>query len=92
MPGRGIARVGDKTSHGGTIVSGASTVLIAGKPAARIGDSHSCPIPRHGTTVIIPSGPVSTLLIAGQPVARMGDQTGCGATIVEAAPTTTTTK
>ena len=46
------ARLGDTSSHGGTIVTGAQRTLVDGKPAARMGDLHSCPIPFHGVTRI----------------------------------------
>ena len=40
------AKVGDTTTHGGTIVGpGAATVLIANMPAAVVGDTHICSIP-----------------------------------------------
>lgn len=55
---------------------GASTVLIGGMPAWRVGvDTHNCPV----TTNSIPHGsaPVSagstTVLIEGAPAARVGD-------------------
>lgn len=44
--GKGIARVGDKAAcpkHGpNTIVSGDSTLIVDGKPAARNGDKTAC--------------------------------------------------
>ncbi|MEZ4634887.1 MAG: PAAR domain-containing protein [Caldilineaceae bacterium] len=38
------ARLGDSTAHGGVIVVGFPTVLIAGQPAACAGDMHTCPL------------------------------------------------
>ena len=38
------ARMGDSTAHGGVITVGFPTVLIGGKPAARVGDMHTCPM------------------------------------------------
>ena len=73
------ARMGDQTSHGGVIVAGFPTVLIAGQPAARMGDMHTCPM----VTGVVPhvGGPIvrgsATVLIGGQPAARMGDQATC---------------
>lgn len=82
-----IARVGDQTDHGGTIVSGSSDVTTNGIPTARIGDMHSCPISGHGSTPIVTgSGSVTA---NGIPVARVGDSTGCGATIVSGSPDVT---
>jgi uncharacterized Zn-binding protein involved in type VI secretion len=64
------------------IVVGFPTVLIGGKPAARIGDMHTCPLATPGTPPIPHvGGPVSmgsaTVLIGGQPAARMGDMAIC---------------
>jgi len=73
------ARMGDTTSHGGTITQGSPNVLIGGKPAARIGDYASCPqvdvigltvLPHVGGTIITGSNRV---LINGKPSARIGD-------------------
>ena len=38
-----IVRMGDKTSHGGTVISGDMTWLIYDKPVARVGDLTVCP-------------------------------------------------
>ena len=45
---RSQARLGDKSNHGGVIVTGASRTLVNGKPLARMGDKHNCPLPGHG--------------------------------------------
>lgn len=49
---------------------------MSGKPAARLGDPTSCPIPGHGTTPIAVGSP--NVLFDGLPAARMGDPSGCG--------------
>lgn len=74
------ARLGDMSSHGGTIITGAMRTMINGRPAALMGDLHVCPIPYHGVTPII-TGSLNTIA-EGRPNARMGDVTGCGAVIV----------
>jgi uncharacterized Zn-binding protein involved in type VI secretion len=59
------------------IVSGASTVFIGGRPAARVTDmSAPCALPScaPGGPGIIASGS-STVRIEGQPAARVGDTT-----------------
>ncbi len=77
------ARVGDMTVHGGTIMPpGCITVLIGGKPAARLGDMHTCPMQTPGTPPIPHvGGPITlgspTVLIGGQPAARVGDMATC---------------
>lgn len=89
------ARLGDTTAHGGTIVVGCSTVLIGGKPAARVGDMHTCPMvnpgnpptPHTGGPIVMGS---STVIIGGMPAARVGDMATCSGppdTIVLGCPT-----
>ena len=78
MAGQPAARVGDMTAHGGTITTGAPTVFINGRPAARLGDLHVCPLCSPSPHV---GGPIasgaSTVFIGGQPAARMGDVCTC---------------
>ncbi len=75
------ARLGDITSHGGTIAGpGCPTVLIGGMPAARVSDMHICPmfngpVPHVGGP-ILPPGSV-TVLIGNLPAARVGDMATC---------------
>ena len=83
------ARVGDTTAHGGTVVGpGVATVLVAGMPAAVMGDMHACviPPPPH-----IPVSPFvigsATVLIQGRMALRAGDPCGCGAAVVVGSPT-----
>lgn len=70
--------LGDKTSHGGTVVSACTVATTHAKQIARVGDKVTCP--KCGSTVIA-SGDASTIVM-GQPVARDGDKTACGATLV----------
>ncbi len=74
------ARLGDISSHGGTVITGSFTTLVNGRPVARMCDLHVCPIPGHGVTPIV-SGSFDTTT-DGRPNARMGDMAGCGAVIV----------
>jgi len=75
------ARMGDPTAHGGTISVGLPTVLIEGRPAARVGDMHTCSLvnilgdPHVGGPILPPGSP--TVLIGGMPAARMGDLAQC---------------
>jgi uncharacterized Zn-binding protein involved in type VI secretion len=73
--------VGDKTSHGGVVISGAPTTDVDGKPVARIGDKVTCPCRGHGGVNVIVSGD-PTCIVDGQPIARHGDKTACGATLL----------
>lgn len=68
---------------GGPILPpGAPTVLIAGLPAARMGDLAMCTGPPD---VIVLGCP--TVLIGGMPAARMTDMTAHGGVIVLGCPT-----
>ncbi|HEY1049574.1 MAG TPA: PAAR domain-containing protein, partial [Prosthecobacter sp.] len=69
--------------HVGGPVSGpgAPTVLIAGLPAARVGDLAVCVGPPDS----IVKGS-ATVMIAGMPAARLGDTTAHGGTIALGAP------
>jgi uncharacterized Zn-binding protein involved in type VI secretion len=68
---------------GGPVMpAGCPTVLIAGMPAARVGDMLVCTGPPD--TIIKGS---ATVLIGGMPAARMGDTTAHGGTIVAGCPT-----
>ena len=74
------ARMGDMTSHGGSIVEGDLTTLISGQPAACLGHMHVCPLIDPGPKPHV-GGPVSigstTVLIGGRPAARVGDMATC---------------
>ena len=72
--------------HGSPLLGAAcATVLIGGKPAWRLTDQHTCPIPNapppvssgtpHGPGVTTPGGGGGTgvTLIGGKPAACMGD-------------------
>jgi uncharacterized Zn-binding protein involved in type VI secretion len=68
---------------GGPILPpGDPTVLIAGMPAARVGDMATCTGPPD--SIVMGS---ATVLIGGKPAARMGDLTAHGGTIVAGCPT-----
>jgi uncharacterized Zn-binding protein involved in type VI secretion len=84
------ARVGDTTSHPGTVSGpGVATVLVGGMPAAVMGDLHACAFPPlagpHPPNPFVRGS--ATVLIGGRPALRMGDMSGCGGTIVSGAMT-----
>lgn len=72
----GFIVVGDRTSHGGIVVSGCPNFLIHGQPIARVGDKVHCP--RCGDTTIATSSH-SSVAAYGAAVAYDKDQTSCGA-------------
>ncbi len=68
---------------GGPILPpGAPTVLIAGQPAARVGDMCVCVGPPDSIAM-----GSTKVMIMGQPAARMGDTTAHDGAIVAGAPT-----
>ncbi len=83
------ARISDSTAHAGAFTGpGASTVLVNGIAALRLGDPFACALPplagpHPPNAVASASGSVH---IGGQPAARVGDRTGCGAVIVSGSP------
>lgn len=77
--------VGDKTSHGGVVLTGSVESDVAGRPLARVGDKVSCP--RHRNNAIATGDPAC--IIDGAPAARAGDKTLCGATLIPSQATTT---
>jgi len=83
------ATVTDISNHGGMITGpGVATVLICGKPAAVLGDLHSCPLPPvHGPSVsAFPMGS-ATVMIGGRPALRVGAVCLCGAAAAVGNPT-----
>lgn len=75
-----VILVGDRTSHGGTVLEGAADTFVDGRQVARVGDRVSCPKDGHSPVVII-SGD-ETSLVDGKPIARHGDKCSCGATLI----------
>ncbi|WP_242003115.1 PAAR domain-containing protein [Vulcaniibacterium tengchongense] len=71
--------VGDKTDHGGTVLTGSAETGIHGKAVARAGDPVQCP--KCQGVFPIASGDAS-LIIDGRPLARHGDRTACGAALM----------
>lgn len=73
------AVLGDKLSHGGSIVQGSTKIKFFGKPVARVGDLAICSV--HGPVTIVTGVPNSN--VEGKPVARAGYSIcSCGAQIL----------
>jgi uncharacterized Zn-binding protein involved in type VI secretion len=70
MAKRPFIVLGDKTSHGGTVITANSRMTIDGKPVACVGDQVVCPFCK-GTFVILGSGKKTTL--DGKEMACEGD-------------------
>jgi uncharacterized Zn-binding protein involved in type VI secretion len=83
-----VIRVGDPTSHGGTVIaSGAPYFMVDGKAVALVGDDCVCPIQGHQSCVIASGNPHH--IVDGKPVAYEGDKTSCGAELISTIDTFT---
>ena len=83
--GKPAARITDGCAHGGKIVQGEISVLIGGKPAARLGDMHVCPAVCPGPVPHV-GGPIlpacaRNVLIGMRPAARVGDKAVCACAV-----------
>ncbi|MBD9461245.1 PAAR domain-containing protein [Pseudomonas sp. PDM05] len=81
---KNIIRIGDKTTSGGTVLSGSTTMIFRGIGAARQGDLVSCPVPGHGQTVIAEGHPA--FRDHGLPVAFDGHRCACGCALISSLP------
>ncbi|MCL1620868.1 PAAR domain-containing protein [Ralstonia pseudosolanacearum] len=81
---RGIIRVGDLTSHGGRVETGAPASSVMGRAVARKGDHCSCPVPGHQDCTIAEGD--AAFIVAGQPAAFDGHKTSCGAVLISSVP------
>lgn len=77
--GHGVVRLGDKTTHGGQVISAQATFKVLGKTVAVEGDLTICPRCK-GTFPIQPNS--SERHHHGQAVAYDGDKTACGAKLI----------
>jgi uncharacterized Zn-binding protein involved in type VI secretion len=78
--------LGDKTTHGGTVISADSTTTTHGKPIARVGDMTVCPRCKGVFPIVAGASNVST---DGVKLARHGDATACGAKLLSSQSFTT---
>lgn len=72
--------LGDKTSHGGTVISADFTCCINSKGMARVGDQVVCP--RCKGVFPIVEGDPGSVDESGKSYARQGDKTACGASLI----------
>lgn len=79
--------IGDKTSHGGTVIEASGFTSTGETAIARVCDKVSCPKKGHGVCPIVTGDP--TLIIDGKPAARAGDTTACGAVLIAGQASTT---
>lgn len=82
---KGIIRLGDKTDHGGEVISASSTFICLGKGVARVGDMVTCPKTGHGVNPIIEGA--STVMDQGIAIAFDGHKAACGCKLISSLPT-----
>ncbi|SDL22810.1 Zn-binding Pro-Ala-Ala-Arg (PAAR) domain-containing protein, incolved in TypeVI secretion [Pseudomonas delhiensis] len=82
---KGVIRIGDKNTSGGTVLEGSQTMKFHGIGAARVGDKTSCPV--HGPTVVMEGHPV--FKDHGVPVAFHGHRCACGCALLTSLPEAT---
>jgi uncharacterized Zn-binding protein involved in type VI secretion len=79
--------LGDKTDHGGTVISAAPVATTGGKPVARLGDLVECPRCR-GRFAIVEGNPAMTF--DGAAAAYHGCAVACGARLIASQSAMTT--
>lgn len=77
--GLGVIRLGDKTTHGGKVISAQPTFKALGKPVAVAGDMTMCPQCKGTFPIQVTS---SERRHHGKAVAYDGDKTACGAKLI----------
>jgi uncharacterized Zn-binding protein involved in type VI secretion len=82
MPQKTIIRIGDRTSHGGTVLEGHPFVTLLGKAVSGVGHRVSCP--RCSGNPVIAEG-TSFVTMFGIHVAVEGMKTSCGAILIGSA-------
>ena len=81
---RRVIRLGDRTSHGGYVVSATSRFTVMGIDVARLGDKCTCPKKDHNNCYIVEGDPDWT--IDDVPVALEGHKLSCGAVLISSMP------
>ncbi|AWT13149.1 PAAR domain-containing protein [Stenotrophomonas maltophilia] len=84
---RAVIVVGDRTTGGGEVLTGAPSTFINNTAVARVGDKASCP--KHGGFFAIVTGD-HTFMIDGRPLARHGDSLACGCRLLASRQSTVT--
>jgi uncharacterized Zn-binding protein involved in type VI secretion len=81
---KGFVLLGDKTTHGGSVISASSTMIVHGTKVALIGDKVSCPVEGHGTNPIIEGS--SEWSSDGKAIVVDGCRCQCGCLVISSAP------
>lgn len=79
MAMRPVIRMGDSTSHGGTVLEGHANSSLLGKPIAGVGHKVHCPKCK-GSFPIVAGSKLHSFM--GKNTALEGMETGCGAVLI----------
>ncbi|EAA1959733.1 PAAR domain-containing protein [Escherichia coli] len=77
---KGIVVLGDKTTHGGQVISVSSSMVINGKKVALVGDKINCPVKGHGINTIIEGS--FDWISDGKQVVVNGCRCECGCVVI----------
>lgn len=80
---KGGVLFGDKTTHGGQVISASSNITVNGKKVALVGDMVSCPVSGHGVNPILEGIPQRTC--NGRSVVADGCKCQCGCQVISSA-------
>ncbi|ROP61779.1 putative Zn-binding protein involved in type VI secretion [Enterobacter sp. BIGb0383] len=80
----GFVLLGDKTTHGGEVISASSTMIVNGRKVALVGDMVSCPQTGHGPNPIIEGS--SEWSSDGKAIVIDGCKSQCGCQVISGAP------
>jgi uncharacterized Zn-binding protein involved in type VI secretion len=81
---KGFVLLGDRTSHGGIVISASSTIIVNGKKVALVGDLINCPIHGHGINPIIEGS--KRWFSDGKAIVVDGCMCQCGCRVISSAP------
>lgn len=81
---RGVIRIGDALSSGGTVLSASTGMTFMGRVVACVGDTVVCPLPGHGLNEIVEGDEGS--IWKGRPIALDGHRCACGCTLITSLP------
>lgn len=81
---KGIIRIGDTTTGGGSVLNGSTSMRFGGIGVARQGDPVRCPLPGHGETQIAEGH--ARFKDNGVPVAFEGHLCCCGCALISSMP------
>lgn len=81
-----VGRSDSTSDHGGLYSVVTTRTYVNGLMVLTKDASHHCPIPGHGTTLVVEGSSIG--FAEGRAVARIGDAAGCGARVATGSPDT----